>query len=237
MLIFVAQINAENVERYMASVMLPPYFHNLKLERISFESQNQGASRCEPLRLRYSLPGRVEDFFLNPREHAIPLLKTAYPKIESRYVRLLDDSPIWRFRKDQMLIYFTSCETCLEPSPEALASTESFISISRHQVYLAISTFRQYVEEMYLQMGIELPTDAKICWDDSVGGIRYVASPISIQLEISDEKSLNDIMNFANLLALLDQVNPWAGLDFEEIQNNTVQISESGITFPLKERH
>ena len=97
MLCLWAMIDERGVEGYAATLILPPYLAHLELAPFRFASQAANSDGREPLVLTYVGEGRVEEYPLCPKEHALPMIQFVCPGVVASRIRLPQDDASWHW--------------------------------------------------------------------------------------------------------------------------------------------
>lgn len=86
-----AWVGPSDVEAYAASLLLPAYMSHLGLAPFTFASQAPPRDGREPLVLTYVGDGRLEELPLEPKEHALGLIRLVAPGVDVARVQLPRD--------------------------------------------------------------------------------------------------------------------------------------------------
>jgi hypothetical protein len=94
-----AWVEPSDVAAYAASLLLPAYVSHLRLAPLTFASQAPNRDGREPLVLTYVGEGRLEEYRLDPKEHALGLIRLVAPGVVDARV---NGKPILYFWRQQV---------------------------------------------------------------------------------------------------------------------------------------
>ena len=236
MMIFTLTIQPEDVTRYMATVIVPGFLRNLRLEPVHFNTHSLNKDGTQALKLIYKAAGRVEELDLDPEEHALPLLREVLPSLALQNVNLVENSTLWTWNDEVMQIHF-QVQTPPVTIDEMIPTEEAYLSVSRREIFLSQKLFRRYFACKYAQLGLNFPEHAEVAWNPSVGGILCHAEKVSSQLVFTDTEAIEEILGFAHLTDILPSVESWVNTDSRILLGTSVQIRDGGgIVLPLDGR-
>ncbi len=237
MIVFIAEITAENIERYLSTRILPGYFQNMKLKKVRFDPSALRGGGKQPFTVTYSVPGRVEDFQMTPEEHAFPILRSVHPDLQIEKVSFVPASALWTWNQEKMRIFFQPNEVLSEPSGEVFSDEEAYISISRKQIFLSFEIIQEYLASMLAALGVEISPDStskiSVQWNPSIGAVVYNCGSVSVQLFFTDENSICDVLRFLGLDVTMRQLETWVKSALNNVQVSKIEIQETGIRIPL----
>lgn len=233
MLAFVAKIFSEDVAAYMSTMIVPAYLRNMQLETVQFPI-DQPSPGQQVLKLLYTTHGRVEDYELEAEKHAFPLLQNTFPTLKIERTRRVEKDSLWTWGPDSMKIYFTPKDPFLRHNGPPCDISEVYVSISRCQLFLSYQLLEHYFRRQYQRLGLEWEVGTEVKWDDGLGGVLCSAEKVSAQWILTEEQEIEDILHFAQMVSVLEDIRPWVSLDFEEWMRNPPQFQTQGIFFPLK---
>lgn len=235
MLVFTAKIEPKDIANYMATVIVPDYLRNLKLEPVQFDPTVVNCDGTQPLRLVYTAPGRYEEFHLEA-EHALPLLEDVLPSLVGKKIALLNDAARWSWDSELMRIHFRLDEQDDEAIPsESFPVNEAYVSVSRKELFLSNELFRRYFKWRFETLGLHFPEETPVKWDVSVGGFTCETERLSAQFMFSGEEPLREILVFAQLDGILRNVGAWVSLDCGAAGEPAVRVRPDGIALSLTE--
>lgn len=84
-----------DVVAYAAMLLLPAYLAHLELAPFEILRQSPVRDGREPLVLAYLGEGRLEQFALDPHDHALGLIQFLAPGIDTSRVQLPQDDAAW----------------------------------------------------------------------------------------------------------------------------------------------
>ncbi len=235
MLNFSVEVRAEEIASYLASHFLPEYFRNMSLRQIVLDPDSLNWNGSQPLRVTYSVPGRIEDFELFPQEHAFQIIRSIYPCFQSEKVQFIPNSSMWLWDNEKITIFFMLKEQETEPSGEVFLSDEAYLSFSRREAFLSFEVIQEYLEAQLGGLGVDLKDDdSPIYWDDSCGGMVYRNGNAKVQWILSAENSLKDVFHFVGLDTAFIQMKEYVKPRIEIGTISSSVFSEKGLTIPLR---
>lgn len=234
MLNFSVEVSVEEIASYLSSHFLPEYFQNMSLKSIVLDSDALNWDGSQPLRVTYSVPGRIEDFELFPQEHAFQIIRSIYPFFQTEKVQFIPNSSMWLWDNEKMTIYFMQKEQETEPSGEVFHSDEAYLSFSRKQAFLSFDVIQEYLAAQMGELGMDLKDDFPIYWDDSCGGLVYRNGNVRVQWFLSAENSLKDVFRFVGLDSAFVQMKEVVEPQIEIDAISSSVFSENGLTIPLR---
>lgn len=234
MLVFVAEIFSEDVAAYMSTIIVPAYLRNMQLEPVQFQSTDWEFDGRQILKLLYTTHGRVEDYELGAEEHAFPLLESTFPTLKTEKIRRVAESSLWTWDSNSMKIHFTPKESLLRQNGPPCGISEVYVSISRSQLFFSYELLKHYFQRHYQRLGLEWGEVVEVKWDHGLGGILCTSEKMNVQWILTEEREIEDVLHFSQMISVLEDVRPWISLDFEEWIRNPPQFQTDGILFPLK---
>ncbi len=208
-----------------------------RLGPFEFAAQSENCDGQEPLKLTYLAEGRLEEFLLHPKDHALALIRFVCPKIDAARIQLPRDDASWHWTTsadppENMSIYFapTTRRLC---GPDTLApSAETYVSVSRGHVFIGRSAVKSYLEAWLKFLGID---DALTEFDFGTpsSGIEFRAGAIGGQMFLSDDVMAQDLMRFSGLDRALNYVSDLVELDLDSAPQEQCGVFEDGIYINL----
>ena len=235
-----AFVTEADVEAYLATVILPSHLSHLRLGPFRFAAQPENCDGQEPLQVTYVGEGRLEQYALCPKEHALAMIRFVCPGIDTSRIHLPRDDASWHWgmsadQPEKMRIYFAPTTRSLYDSIVAPPSEEAYVSVSRGHVFLGRAVVESYLKAWLEFLGIEA---AAI--DCDVGtpsaGVEFTAGAVGGQMFLCDEVMAEDLMRFARLDTALTHVSNLVELDMDSAGQDDSGIYEDGIYIKLSQR-
>ncbi len=233
-------VTGADVESYAAGLMLPPYLAHLRLSPFDFSAQPENCDGEEPLKLVYVGEGRLEEYLLDPDEHALPLIRSVCPGICDSRLHLPQDDARWSWAAVEgadsqeasyrMRIFFAPAAQSLSCRRSARRSAEAngYVSVSRGHVFVGRPMVEAYVETWLEFLSIEAPSLAyDFDMDDSQ--IEFSGETIGGQVFFGDDVLAKDLIRFADLDIPLQDAGRQTDIEIAEAGD----VSEEGIYIPL----
>jgi hypothetical protein len=232
-----ALLSEDDVRAYAATVILPPYLSHLRLGPFRFAAQGENRDGREPLRLTYLGPGRLEEFVLDPREHALAMIQFICPKIDAARIQLPRDDASWHWTAsadppEDMRIYFAPATRRLSGSATLSPCEDAYVSVSRGHVFVGRSAVKSYLEAWLSRLGIG---DAVTQFEFGTpsGGIEFRAGAIGGEMFLCDEVLAEDLLRFAGLDRALNYVGNLVALDLGSVAQDRSGVYADGIYINL----
>lgn len=233
MIFFETAITSSEVARYMASLILPEDFRNMRMEEIHLDAQTLNSEGSQFLKVTYTLPGRVEDIELDPEKHAFRLIQSFHPNFQLEKVQFIPHSSRWLWSQDSVRIYFTLKELNSSPSGEVFEADEAYVSLTRRQIFLSYGLIQEYLLMLIADLGLETGDEVSVHWDESKGGAVYRCGNTLVQWTPEGEEEFQDLLNFAGSNLILKQTCDLLKTNVQ-IQFEITQITNAGLKIPIK---
>ncbi len=237
MITFNIEIEPEEIATYISSRFLPDYFQNMRLEHVHLEHDSMNWNGTQPLVLTYTSPGRVEDFAMEPDEHAFPLILSIYPTFRSENAKFLEYSAHWTW--DERKVYITFCprEIHTEPSGEIFDTEDVYVSISRKEIFLSYEVIREFLMAQFAAVGLPLELDSPITWDVAQGKLIYKSKNkdkmATLNWILTQDATFRGIMRFLGVDRILEQLQKSFLPSVKFSQLSDVSITDEGMRIPL----
>jgi len=231
-----AWVEPSDVAEYAASLVLPVYMSHLGLAPFTFASQAPHRDGREPLVLTYVGEGRLEEFRLDPKEHALGLIRLVAPQIVVARVQLPQDDASWFWNAPEgsgarMRVYFAPTAAALGLRSSKAPADRAYVSVSRGHVFLGRGVIEEYLRAWLGHLGlsadgfqVELVTPS--------GAVELSAGPIGGQM-LLDDVTIEDLLRFACLDTVLAQLGEFVALSAEPDTARRAAITPEGISIPL----
>ena len=229
-----------DVEAYVGTLVLPSYLAHLRLAPFRFADQPANCDGQEPLKITYVGEGRVEEYTLAPEEHALPMIRSVCPAIETSRDQLPKDDAVWAWTgtggpEAHVRIYFSpTCQTlgCSIPPPDP---QEAYVSVSRGHAFIARPVVQLYVKAWLERLAID---DAGICFDFATpsGTMEFEGSAIGGQMLLDSVTRAADLMRFAGLDRAMSHVAAEIELDLDSPDQDGGGICPEGVYIRLRRR-
>jgi hypothetical protein len=236
MIAFWARLEPSDVEAYAASLLLPPYLAHLELAPFSFASQAANRDGREPLVLTYVGEGRLEEYPLEPRAHALPMIRFAAPRIVASRVQLPRDDASW-FWSDaadagrSMRIYFAPTAAVLGTPSDRIESGLSYVSVSRGHIRIGRAAVEHYLQARLRHLGLD-DDSLRVEMGGPCEGVEFSAAKIGGQM-LLDEIAIQDLLCFTRLEKVLAALGDYAVLGLDSMPGDPGGVSPEGLTIPL----
>jgi hypothetical protein len=232
-----ANLSEADVEAYAASLVLPAYLSHLQLAPVRFERQAKNSDGREPLVLTYVGQGRLEEYALPPRDHALPMILSACPGIVASRIRVPEDDAHWVWNTDgdgsPMRIYFAPARPLSGPVASSTDDGQAYVSVSRGHVFIARPRVEAYVQAWLQRLGIG-QTVARFDFPTPAGEIEFLAGNVGGQLTLDSLQQARDLAQFAGLGPALGEIREFAQPDLDAGDPSHCGIFDEGIYFPLR---
>jgi hypothetical protein len=239
MMAFWAWLEPSDVEAYAASLLLPPYLAHLKLAPFTFSSQVPNRDGREPLVLTYVGEGRLEEYPLDPRTHALPMIQSVAPGIVASRVQLPRDDANWFWTAaadtgGTMRIYFAPTAAVLGMPSDRIESGESYVSVSRGYIRIGRAAAERYLRARLRHLGLDDST-LQVEMGAPCEGVEFCSGAIGGQM-LLDEVAVRDLLCFTRLEKILAALGDYAVLGIDSLPSDSGGILPEGITIPLIRR-
>jgi hypothetical protein len=230
-----ALLTEEDVEAYAGSLVLPRYLAHLRLESFRFATQSPNRDGRDPLKLLYSGSGRLEEYRLDPTEHAVGMIRFLCPRIDLARIRLPRDDAFWHWSTtaqppQPMRVYFAPTTETLSGVPPMRPSEEAYVSVSRGHVFIGRRVVEEYLKAWFKLLGIVFSEVE--CQFGTAIGVEFATGMVGGQFLLDSEATAQDVVRFAGLKTALAHVGESARLDFHNTEGRN-GIFEDGIYLPL----
>jgi hypothetical protein len=236
MIAFWAWIEPSDVEAYAASLLLPPHLGHLQLAPFTFSSQAPNRDGREPLVLTYVAEGRLEEYSLDPRAHALPMIQLVAPAIVASRVQLPRDDASW-FWSDAadnggtMRIYFAPTAAALGIPSQRIEVGESYVSVSRGHIRIGRVAAEHYLRARLRHLGLD-DGSLQVEMGAPCDGVEFRAGAIGGQM-LLDEVAIQDLLCFTRLEKILAALGEYAVSGIDSVPSDSGGVAPNGITIPL----
>ena len=232
-----ALLTQSDVEAYAATLVLPPYLSHLRLGPFEFSSQVANSDGLEPLEVTYVGEGRLEHFALEPAEHALGMIRSVCPGIDTSRIQLPRNDASWFWTATEqasrgMRVYFCPTTQTLNASGGGPPSPEGYVSVSAGHVFIPRSVVEAYIRAWLRRLGID---DEAVDFEFGTpsGGIEFTADAIGGEMCLDDDVVAEDLMRFSGLDRALADVSNFAQVDLESAATGKCGVFEDGIYISL----
>ncbi len=231
-----ANLTEADVAAYAASLVLPAYLSHLQLAPVRFDRQAKSSDGREPLVLTYVGQGRLEEYALLPRDHALPMIGLVCPGIALSQIRVPEDDAHWVWNADcdgsPMRIYFAPARPLSGPAASPAEDQQAYVSVSRGHVFVARPLVEAYLQAWLQQLGIR-ETVARFDFPTPSGEVEFLAGKVGGQLTLDGLEQAQDLARFAGLGPALGEIREFAEPDLDAGDQTRCGIFEDGVYFPL----
>jgi hypothetical protein len=233
-------VSQHDVQAYAGTLLLPSYLSHLRLGPFEFSAQGENRDGQEPLRLTYVGAGRLEEVLLEPKQHALGLIRHVCPNIDASRIQLPRDDASWHWttsaeRPEPMRVYFAPTTRRLSSISPPIPSEEAYVSVSRGHVFIGRRVVQSYLEAWLASLGISDPL-AEFDFGTPSGEVEFRAGAVGGQLSLSDDVLAEDIMRFAGLEKPLGYVSELVELDLRSAGEDGSGVYDDGIYIHLSGR-
>lgn len=255
MLSFWAELTPDEVEAYVCGLILPGYLSHLTLEPLQFRLQAHNFDGRQPLVLRYTGPGRYEEFPLEPAEHLSGLLRRLSAKLNLERIAFPPNDALWNWdnsdetaplshpqqtgdEPNALRLFFLPAEPLLGQKADApYTSADAYVSVSRCEIFLSFRVIRDYLTARCRTL---LLPDSPLLADQTgaiteffAGTCRFHFGPLFGRL-IPDDRSLpEEIARFAHLTKPLEYIAEY----FDQTATKyPIRFDEDGLRLKLAEK-
>jgi hypothetical protein len=239
MIAFWAWLEPSDIEAYAASLLLPPYLGHLQLAPFTFSSQVPNRDGREPLVLTYVGEGRLEEYPLDPRAHALPMIHLVAPGIVASRVQLPRDDASWFWTDTAdaggtMRIYFAPTAAVLGMPSDRIESGGSYVSVTRGYIRIGRAAVERYLRARLHHLGLDDST-LQVEMGTPCAAVDFRAGAIGGQM-LLDEVAIEDLLCFTRLEKILAALGDYAILGIDSVPSDFGGVSPDGITIPLTRR-
>lgn len=241
MLCFWAYIEESDIESYAGTRVLPDFMSHLKLSQFSLKEQPFNKDGLGLVVLRYIGQGRVEDVTFSPFEHAMPLLRYVFPQIPDGSLKIPSCSEsIWFWKpyndpkngsRYRMQLFFERTDTPnFGDFPPGFSPWQSFLSVSRSEIFIGNDVFREYFSQNMKSLGIASHPEQPLELKTIAGGFSFENSWLGGEYLLEKDEILFDILSFAGIR---NQIEKISNGNLNSLLLSETDIDESGVTFHL----
>lgn len=242
MITFLAKISLKKVEEYARVQYVPAFLAHTKLEPLSMEIQ-ETRKWGEPVHLLYTAVGRMEDHYLRAEEHAMKILPWLYENYleekripaENRSLEVtpIEDASLWHWEAENLCVSFAPCVRKLEMRGETLSPEDTYVSVSRQQVFVSYPVIRNYMAAWFQKIGLDSLEIRELRWEPSGFYFLLDAVPFYGKLVFSDMVGVHDLLYYAHLDQALESIHDWGKLDLDAYAGTAFQTTEQGVLFRM----
>lgn len=245
MLTFWGLLTEEDIDHYIGTVLLPSYMSHLKREPFRFDGPSSENNGCRTLRIQYYGDGRVEEYEIEPENHALKMLQSTGLSLNGESIRISREDPIWNWSSaytrtatdddDTELSERISLRIYFEPTFEKLGidATKAFdprrchVSVSRKEMFLGREVMQRYFAAWLERLGDEpgLPE-----METGPGGWTFHGIRLGGEFVLQENDIFRDLLCFSGLARTLRSVSDQVRLDLSDAET---EQDEDGIRFRL----
>ncbi len=247
MLTFWALLEEPDIESYVGTLLLPSYMSYLRRSPIRFAEQPLTDDPQQPIILTYTGDGRMEEFAVHPKKHAVGLLQSVVSQLDAQTVRIVEDEPIWKWSVDYrneftefdptagpaMRLYFEPiCLTLPVVFPERFDAKICYVSVSRRELFIGLPVLQAFcgawidhLERKSNRDRHEHPVVKTVS-----GGIVFQGDRIGGEFLLEDDEPFRNLLRFTGLDRSLKEIAEIAVLDWERSETD---IDDDGVRFRL----
>ena len=229
-----------DVESYLATLILPAYLAHLELAPFRYERQAGNRDGREPLVATYVGQGRREEYRLDPRGHALGLIRHLNPRIVTARVQLPQDDAGWFWPASNgsspaMRVYFAPTSQVLGETRPCPAPEAAHISVSGRHAFVSRGVLDEYLLAWMRRLGID---GEKLAVDTGAtsGSIEWTFGRCGGQLQLDDPATANDLLRFAGLLEVLEDVSGMVAAGWNQSGDVAYEIRPDGVYIQLAAR-
>jgi hypothetical protein len=225
-----------DVAAYATTLLLPGYLAHLELAPVEICQQIPVRDGREPLVLTYRGEGRLEQFPLDPRAHALGLIRFLCPGVDTSRIQLPQDDAAWLWPAPDdphaLRVYFSATAQVLNRSLDAPVGQQAFVSVSRLTTFVGRSIVERYLHAWLehlnlaadgLVMALGMPS----------GEVEFRAGAVAGQMLVDDPVSAGDLLHFAGLDRRLEELADLVRLDFSQPPVGPYGVREDGVYLRL----
>jgi len=233
-----AWVEPSDVAEYAASLVLPAYMSHLGLAPFTFASQLPHRDGREPLVLTYVGDGRLEELRLEPKEHALGLIRLVAPGIVVSRVQLPQDDASWFWNAAEgsggrMRVYFAPTAAALGLRSAEAPADRAYVSVSRGHVFLGRGAIEEYLRAWLGHLGLNAD-GLQVELGTPSGAVDLSAGPIGGQM-LLDDVTIEDLLRFARLDTILAQLGEFVALSAAPDADHSAAVVPEGIRIPLRD--
>ncbi len=262
MLTFWGDIEETDISAYAATLILPAYMSHLQLSPFRFTDQTRGSTGEQPLTLTYTGPGRLEQYELSARDHALDLLCRTCPGLSREGIELPQQGAIWSWppisgkkasqdtpvvitRDDHtadaqeeaavtMRLFFRPVVATLGViSPGGFPPENAYLSVSRKEIFMHINVITEYFLAWLDRLGTPEESENLRCRATACGFC--VTTPyLTIEATIAPNEVFQDMLRFAGLSRWFDELGDTIAPDLDAPETN---IADNGLLVKLKTKN
>jgi hypothetical protein len=234
-----ALIDQSAVEGYAATLVLPAYLAHLELKPFSFASQVPNGDGQEPLVLTYLGEGRLEEYRLYPKDHALAMIRFVCPGVVASRVQLPRDDASWHWDPAEpgagMRVYFAPTSQVLNQRVGQAPAQDAYVSVSRRHVFIGRAVAEAYLRAWLRRLGLD-DAGARLDFTAPSAAIEFAAGPVGGEMFLDDEVSTRDLLQAAGLDVALAQLGEYVQLAFDTFPREGCGVLADGIYIPLAAR-
>ena len=225
------------VEGYAGTLVLPAYLAHLELKPFNFASQAANGDGREPLVLTYVGEGRLEEYRLDPKDHALAVIQFVCPGVVASRVQLPQDDACWHWSPAAesgrpMRVYFAPTSQTLNERMGRPLAQDAYVSVSRGHVFIGRPVAEAYIRAWLRRLGLD-DGGASFDFAGPSAAIEFEAGSVGGQMFLDDEVSIRDLLQFAGLDAVLAPLGEIAQLDLDSSRQDGSGVLADGIYVKL----
>ncbi len=225
-----------DVAAYATTLLLPGYLAHLELAPLDISRQLPVRDGREPLLLTYRGEGRLEQFPLDPGEHALGLIRFLCPGVDTSRIQLPQDDAAWLWPAPDdghaLRVYFSSTAQVLHRSLDEPVGQQAYVSVSRLTAFVGRSIVERYLHAWLEHLNIA--TDGLVAGLGGPSGeVEFQAGAVAGQMLVDDPVSAADLLRFAGLDRRLEELADLVHLDFSQPPTDSYGVREDGVYLRL----
>jgi hypothetical protein len=225
-----------DVEAYAATLLLPSWLAHLELAPLRFAEQAPVCDGREPLVLTYVGEGRLERYGLDPREHALGLIRFLSPGVDSSRIQLPQDDAAWLWPDPAdphaMRVYFSATSQVLNQSSDEPVGQQAYVSVSQKIAFVGRPVVQRYLRAWLGRLAIA-PDGLALVLGGVSGALEFQAGPVAGQMLVDDEVSSADLLRFAGLDRILAELSDTVTLDPHPPRCEPYGVRDDGVYLRL----
>ena len=225
-----------DIEAYAATLLLPSYLAHLQLAPLRFAEQAPVRDGREPLVLTYLGEGRLEQYGLDPREHALGLIRFLSPGIDTSRIQLPQDDAAWLWPDPAdchaMRIYFSATAQVLNQSLDEPIGQQAYVSVSQQIAFVGRPVLDRYLRAWLGRLAIA-DDDLTLGLGAASGALEFQAGPVVGQMLVDDEVSSADLLRFAGLDRIVAELSGTVALDAAPPRCKPYGVRDDGVYLRL----
>jgi hypothetical protein len=225
-----------DVEAYAATLLLPSYLAHLELAPLDISRQSPVQEGREPLVLTYTGEGRLEQYALDSREHALGLIRFLCPGGDTSRLQIPQDDAVWLWPAPgdghALRVYFSATAQVLHRSLDAPVGQQAFVSVSRLTAFVGRGIVESYLRAWLAHLNIT-QDGLIVSLGKSSGEVEFQAGAVAGQLQVDDPVSAADLLRFAGLDRRLAELAELVELDFSPPAAESCGVRDDGVYLRL----